>query len=71
MTKQIEAIVAEMMKTGTPQRCAIRFNKLATRPGYAIEDEIGLAIGDTFATLEAAHEVHSAAWRKAWDGVPA
>lgn len=73
MTKaqQINAIIKEMMKNGQPQRLAIRMNKLAVKPGYAIENELGLAIGDTFETLEGAHEVHSKAWVKAWDRVPA
>lgn len=69
--QQIAAIVTEMLKTGRPERCAIRFNKLSLTPGFAIENEIGIAIGDTFDTLEEAHKTHSKAWLMAWDQVPA
>lgn len=71
MTKAatIRKIVKEMIKDGAPQRLAIRFNNLALVPGYAIEDGLGLAIGETYPSLEAAHEAHSKAWHKAWESV--
>lgn len=65
--KQLNAIIKEMLKNGKPERLPIRFNKLAVVQGYAIENSMGLAIGDTFETLEAAHKIHSKAWFRAWE----
>lgn len=58
-------LVAAMLVSGKPERLAIRHN--AAFGGVVIEASDCLPIGGAFATYEAAHKAHSAAWLKAWE----
>lgn len=63
----LKQVIAEMLKNGKPEQLCVRFNNLSIVPGYAIENDIGLAIGKTFETIEEAYAFRSKAWAKAWE----